>query len=61
MPKFAQIKKSGKKMDRAADDVDVAVFSYKRYGKNYPKSVNISPDSFIQMAFQLAFFRIHSA
>ncbi|KAK6019333.1 Choline/Carnitine O-acyltransferase [Ostertagia ostertagi] len=58
---IAQIKKSGKKMDRAADDVDVAVFSYKRYGKNYPKSVNISPDSFIQMAFQLAFFRIHSA
>ncbi|PIO60495.1 Choline/Carnitine O-acyltransferase [Teladorsagia circumcincta] len=58
---ITQIMKSGKKMDRAADDIDVAVYSYKRYGKNYPKSVNVSPDSFIQMAFQLAFFRIHSA
>ncbi|KAK6056001.1 hypothetical protein COOONC_06495 [Cooperia oncophora] len=56
-----QIRKSCKKMDKAVDDLDVAVHSFKRYGKNYPKSVNISPDSFIQMAFQLAFFRIHSA
>ncbi|KAK5977186.1 Carnitine O-acetyltransferase [Trichostrongylus colubriformis] len=58
---IAQIEKSGKNMDRAADDVDIAVYVYKRFGKNYPKSVGISPDSFIQMAFQLAFFRIHSA
>ncbi|XGW11011.1 hypothetical protein V3C99_012483 [Haemonchus contortus] len=57
----AQIEKSGIDFDKAVDDVDVAVYSFKRFGKNYPKSVNISPDSFIQMAFQLAFYRIHSA
>lgn len=57
---IAQIQKSSKKMDRAADDLDVVVYSFKRYGKNFPKSVKISPDSYIQMAFQLAFYKIHS-
>ncbi|VDL77513.1 unnamed protein product, partial [Nippostrongylus brasiliensis] len=58
---IARIERSSKKMDRAADDLDMVVYTFKRYGKNFPKSVKISPDSFIQMAFQLAFYRIHSA
>ncbi|KIH61906.1 Choline/Carnitine O-acyltransferase, partial [Ancylostoma duodenale] len=57
----AQVERSGKKMDRVADDVDVVSYTFKRYGKNFPKSMKISPDSWIQMAFQLAFYRIHSA
>uniref|UniRef100_A0A158P805 Carn_acyltransf domain-containing protein n=1 Tax=Angiostrongylus cantonensis TaxID=6313 RepID=A0A158P805_ANGCA len=63
----AQIRKSEKQLDcfillafRVADDLDVAVHTFTRFGKNFPKSVGISPDSFIQMAFQLAFYRIHS-
>ncbi|KAK6737680.1 hypothetical protein RB195_020032 [Necator americanus] len=57
----AQIEKSGKKMDKVADNLDLVAHTFKRYGKNFPKSVKISPDSWIQMAFQLAFYRIHSA
>ncbi|VDM58396.1 unnamed protein product [Angiostrongylus costaricensis] len=56
----AQIRKSEKQLDWVADDLDVAVHTFKRFGKNFPKSLRISPDSFIQMAFQLAFYRIHS-
>ncbi|KAJ1345578.1 hypothetical protein KIN20_000142 [Parelaphostrongylus tenuis] len=56
----AQIKNSERQLDWVADDLDVAVYTFKRYGKNFPKSVKLSPDSFIQMAFQLAFYRIHS-
>ncbi|EYB94250.1 hypothetical protein Y032_0174g478 [Ancylostoma ceylanicum] len=56
-----QVQRSGKKMDKVADDVDVVAYTFKRYGKNFPKSLKISPDSWIQMAFQLAFYRIHSA
>lgn len=50
-----------KNNSRVADDVDVVAYTFKRYGKNFPKSLKISPDSWIQMAFQLAFYRIHSA
>ena len=48
-------------MFRVVDDIEMIAYSFKRFGKNFPKSVNISPDSFIQMAFQLAFYRIHKA
>ncbi|KJH49406.1 Choline/Carnitine O-acyltransferase, partial [Dictyocaulus viviparus] len=57
----AQIKRSEKQIDKTADDLDVTLHTFKSYGKNFPKSVGISPDSYIQMAFQLAFHRIHSA
>ncbi|KHJ83009.1 Choline/Carnitine O-acyltransferase, partial [Oesophagostomum dentatum] len=57
----AQIERSGKKMDKVAEDLDVVAHTFKHYGKNFPKSVKMSPDSWIQIAFQLAFYRIHSA
>ncbi|CAI4221379.1 unnamed protein product [Auanema sp. JU1783] len=55
-----RIKKSSSKINAVADDLDLVTYTFKRYGKNFPKSVKISPDSFIQMAFQLAYYRIHS-
>lgn len=48
-------------MDSIAEDLDIVAFTFKPYGKNFPKSSKISPDSFIQMAYQLAFYRIHSS
>ncbi|KAK0402836.1 hypothetical protein QR680_016565 [Steinernema hermaphroditum] len=48
-----------KKMDNVVRDLDIRSYSFEHFGKNVPKSHKISPDSFIQIAFQLAFFRLH--
>uniref|UniRef100_H2W9P4 Carn_acyltransf domain-containing protein n=1 Tax=Caenorhabditis japonica TaxID=281687 RepID=H2W9P4_CAEJA len=56
-----KIEKSAKTMDNVAADLDIVAHTFKPYGKNFPKSAKISPDSFIQMAFLLAFYRIHSS
>ncbi|CAI5454865.1 unnamed protein product [Caenorhabditis angaria] len=56
-----RIKKSSDAMDRIAADLDILAYTFKGYGKNFPKSAKISPDSFIQLAYQLAFHRIHSS
>ncbi|VDO97361.1 unnamed protein product, partial [Schistosoma curassoni] len=36
-----------------ADDLDLYILRYKQYGREFPKTVNMSPDSFIQLALQL--------
>jgi carnitine O-palmitoyltransferase 1, liver isoform len=40
-----------------ADDVDLAVVDYSAYGKGFMKKCGVSPDSFVQMALQLAYFQ----
>ena len=40
-------------------DLEMTCFVFDSYGKNFIKSQKLSPDSFIQMAIQLAFYRIH--
>uniref|UniRef100_I3KVX6 carnitine O-palmitoyltransferase n=1 Tax=Oreochromis niloticus TaxID=8128 RepID=I3KVX6_ORENI len=40
-----------------ADDVDFHVFSFQEFGKGKVKKCRVSPDGFIQMALQLAYFR----
>jgi len=42
---------------RLSDDTDVEVFSFKPYGKDFMKASKCSPDGFVQMALQLAYFR----
>lgn len=42
---------------RQVKDLDLTVAKFTDYGKNFPKSVKLSPDSYIQTAFQLAFYR----
>lgn len=41
-----------------ADDVDFHVFSFQEFGKGKVKKCRVSPDAFIQMALQLAYFRV---
>nr|CAH7723878.1 unnamed protein product [Callosobruchus chinensis] len=41
------------------DNLDMASFQFKCFGKNFVKAHQLSPDSFVQMAIQLAFYRIH--
>ncbi|XP_061565018.1 carnitine O-palmitoyltransferase 1, liver isoform-like isoform X2 [Cololabis saira] len=40
-----------------ADDVDFKVFSFREFGKGKVKRCRVSPDAFIQMALQLAYYR----
>ncbi|CEF61980.1 Carnitine O-acetyltransferase [Strongyloides ratti] len=47
------------KINKSANNLDVNVYYFKEFGKNFPKQVKLSPDSFIQLAFQLTFYRIH--
>lgn len=41
------------------DDLEMTCFNFTGFGKNFIKSQKLSPDSFLQMAIQLAFYRIH--
>ena len=44
-------------LPRMVQDLDMACFTYSGYGKKFIKSQRMSPDSYIQMAIQLAFYR----
>jgi len=39
-------------------DVDLRVLMYNAYGKGFIKRCNVSPDAYIQMALQLAYYRV---
>ncbi|RZF35631.1 hypothetical protein LSTR_LSTR008602 [Laodelphax striatellus] len=51
------IKKASANLDALVEDCDTACFKFKHFGKNFVKSVKLSPDSFLQMAMQYAFYR----
>eukprot|EP01114_Cavostelium_apophysatum_P012374 TRINITY_DN2756_c0_g1_i3.p1 TRINITY_DN2756_c0_g1~~TRINITY_DN2756_c0_g1_i3.p1 ORF type:complete len:650 (-),score=175.26 TRINITY_DN2756_c0_g1_i3:34-1983(-) len=39
--------------------LETSVLVYEKYGKNYITSKKLSPDAYVQMAFQLAYFKLH--
>ena len=41
----------------AISDVDLKVLTFTDFGKDFPKAQKLSPDSFIQNAIQLAYYR----
>ncbi|XP_077999459.1 choline O-acetyltransferase-like [Glandiceps talaboti] len=47
------------KLDALADDLDLQIMRFTEYGKNFPKSQNMSPDAYIQLALQLAYYKVH--
>ncbi|XP_071383593.1 carnitine O-acetyltransferase b isoform X1 [Centroberyx affinis] len=47
-------------LDILINDLDVNVFNFQRFGKELPKQHKMSPNSFIQVALQLAYYRVHS-
>ncbi|KAM9822478.1 carnitine O-acetyltransferase-like isoform 2-T2 [Syngnathus typhle] len=54
------IENAKQNMNIMVHDLDVNVLMFSNFGKNVPKQHNLSPDAFIQMAFQLAYFRLYN-
>ncbi|KAK6633861.1 hypothetical protein RUM44_004468 [Polyplax serrata] len=50
---------AAKSIDSLVEDLDFYVYRYTNYGKDYIKTCKCSPDAFIQMALQLAYFRLY--
>ncbi|XP_052869315.1 choline O-acetyltransferase [Anopheles cruzii] len=46
-------------VDRRIEDLDFYVYRYKPYGKNFIKACQVSPDVFIQLALQLAYYKLY--
>lgn len=42
---------------RVVDNLDMDVFKFNVYGKEFIKKQKMSPDAFIQVALQLAFYK----
>lgn len=42
---------------RLVEDVDLQLVTFEDFGKNVPKTYKLSPDGFIQIAIQLAYYR----
>ncbi|ELU18773.1 hypothetical protein CAPTEDRAFT_218503 [Capitella teleta] len=46
-------------LDRSINNMDLYVLRFDQYGKNFPKSQNMSPDAYIQIALQLTYYKVH--
>ncbi|GFO45679.1 carnitine o-acetyltransferase [Plakobranchus ocellatus] len=46
-------------IDSIVEDVMVRSLFFKDYGKNFIKKAKLSPDAYIQIAFQLAYYRLY--
>ena len=47
-------------IDDAAFNLELRFFRFNEFGKNVPKKYKCSPDAFIQVVLQLAYWRLHS-
>ncbi|KAE9553994.1 hypothetical protein FO519_002811 [Halicephalobus sp. NKZ332] len=50
---------AAEKLNRSVQDLEIRFFSFEGFGKDVPKKAKLSPDSFIQLAFQATFYKLH--
>ncbi|XP_045052783.1 carnitine O-acetyltransferase isoform X2 [Desmodus rotundus] len=55
----SDIEKAKQNLSIMIQDLDMIVTVFHHFGKDFPKSEKLSPDAFIQMALQLAYYRIY--
>ncbi|KAJ2947279.1 hypothetical protein O0L34_g16993 [Tuta absoluta] len=53
------IEVAGRDLDRNIADLDFKVYTYKGYGREFMKSCRTSPDVYIQLALQYAYFKMY--
>uniref|UniRef100_A0A3B5LJS2 Choline O-acetyltransferase n=1 Tax=Xiphophorus couchianus TaxID=32473 RepID=A0A3B5LJS2_9TELE len=53
----ALLEASGDRLQRLVDNLDMDVFAFETYGKEFIKKQKMSPDAFIQISLQLAFYK----
>lgn len=53
------IRVASENIDKLSADIEMSYLHFSDYGKNFIKTQKFSPDSFIQMAIQFAFYRLH--
>ncbi|PVD21630.1 hypothetical protein C0Q70_17429 [Pomacea canaliculata] len=54
------IELAAKEMESLVKDVQVTISKFESFGKNFIKGCRLSPDAFIQLALQLAYYRMHN-
>uniref|UniRef100_A0A8C6X6B6 Choline O-acetyltransferase n=1 Tax=Naja naja TaxID=35670 RepID=A0A8C6X6B6_NAJNA len=50
---------SAEKLERLVKNLDFVVYKFENYGKEFIKKQKMSPDAYIQVALQLAFYRMN--
>lgn len=55
----AAITTASTNIDKLSNNLELNVFKFDKFGKEFAKSQKLSPDSFIQIAMQYAFYRYH--
>ncbi|KAG8512746.1 Carnitine O-acetyltransferase [Galemys pyrenaicus] len=53
------IEKAKQNLGIMIQDLDINMMFFHHFGKDFPKSEKLSPDAFIQVALQLAYYRIY--
>ncbi|KAL0881297.1 hypothetical protein ABMA27_001180 [Loxostege sticticalis] len=53
------IETAARDLDRAISDLDHKVYTYKGYGREFMKSCRTSPDVYIQLALQYAYYKMY--
>ncbi|XP_049790510.1 choline O-acetyltransferase [Schistocerca nitens] len=53
------LQRAAHQLDGLMEDLDFYVYRYAGYGKEFIKSSKVSPDAYIQLALQLAYFKLN--
>jgi choline O-acetyltransferase len=46
-----------KLIDKSIGNLDMYILKYNKFGRDFPKDIKISPDTFIQLSMQLTYYR----
>ncbi|RNA01379.1 choline O-acetyltransferase [Brachionus plicatilis] len=60
-PISVQIQEAKYSFDGRIDDLDLYVIKFEKFGRDFPKKIKTSPDSFIQVSLQFAYYRFLSS